>query len=93
MKYSTPSEEVFNNIKEKCINTWNDMTGANPAYIKAKLDRINNIRNVEADVMFMLAMFHPLLRNHVIQQLSEKSKEYINNYNKLEDEEIHKNTK
>jgi hypothetical protein len=82
-EYKTPSEAVFDEIKSTCLNYWLSLEDQHGNYIQEKVDRILSIKNHEADVMFMLAMFHPILRNHIISKLSNRAKIYIKYYNNL----------
>lgn len=57
--YTPPSDEIFNEVKEKCMRLWeivdtdNDQFG----YATEKKNRIKDIPNVQDNVMYMVAMF------------------------------------
>jgi len=81
--FETPSKLVFNDIKTKCIIYWKNHFSDEFGYVTQKLNKIEQIKNKEADVMFILNMFHLIIRNHIISTLLPESKNYINYYNNL----------
>jgi hypothetical protein len=82
--YEQCTQEVFDEIKQKCIYTWTDSGWFDDEdYINEKIERIEAIQNFNADVIFMLNMFHPIIRTNIIHQLSKKAQEYIDRYNKI----------
>lgn len=80
--YEQCTQKVFDEIKQKCIITWKT-NFEDEEYVNEKLQRIEKIENFNADVMFMLNMFHPNLRSYIIIQLSREAQEYIDRYNKI----------
>lgn len=86
--YLPPRDVVFNEIIKKCGLVWLDQfKDSDPRYLMEKLERLAYIKNEGADVMFALAMFHPILRAHVIHNLSDEAKDFINYYNKVNEDE------
>lgn len=79
--YEQCTQKVFDEIKNVCITTWKN-NFEDEEYVNEKLQRIEQIENFNADVMFMLNMFHPILRSYCIHQLSKEAQEYIDRYNK-----------
>ena len=61
--YQPPSDEMFNEIKAAAIQIWqtyDDTSG----YATGKIGRIKDIKNVQDNAMYMVAMF-----DHSNQQL------------------------
>lgn len=54
--YTAPSDELFEELKQKAIEIWSGM-GDEPSYSKEKVDRIRDIKNVQDNFMYMVAMF------------------------------------
>ena len=54
--YTPPTDEQFNELKEKAIEIWSSM-GDEPSYSQEKIGRIKDINNVGDNFMFMVAMF------------------------------------
>jgi hypothetical protein len=54
--YTPPSDEQFNELKEKAIKIWSGM-GDEPSYSQEKIGRIKDIGNIEDNFMYMVAMF------------------------------------
>lgn len=83
--YLPPRQKVFNEIKKACVDMWNTFDNTY-GYVDEKLFMVEQIHNVGGDVMFLLNMFHPSLRAFIISTLSPEAKDYINYYNKINEE-------
>lgn len=57
--YTAPSDELFNELKEKAIELWTERYPADksPFYAEEKVDRIKDLQNVQDNFMYMVAMF------------------------------------
>ena len=74
--YTPPSDEIFNEVKEKCIEIWrgyDDTYG----YATKKIDSIKNLENIQDNVMFMIARFDHLNMIKLLEKLSPEAKEAI----------------
>lgn len=83
VKYRTPSNKIFQEIKDACIKVWKTYDNTY-GYVDEKIRAVNYIKNEEANVMFMLKMFHPILKAEIISHLSVPAKKYIQYYDNLE---------
>ena len=54
--YEAPTDEQFEEVKAKCIEIWNSYDD-NYGYATEKIDRIKNMKNIQDNVMSMIAMF------------------------------------
>jgi len=54
--YTPPTDEQFNELKEKAIELWSTM-GDEPSYSQEKIARIKDIKNVGDNFMYIVAMF------------------------------------
>jgi hypothetical protein len=82
--YLPPRDVVFNEIIGKCNSTWLTMFDPrDPDYITEKLAFNDHLKNEGADVMFALNRFHPHLRFHIIRELSDEAKDFINYYEQV----------
>ncbi|MCK9578745.1 hypothetical protein M0R01_04645 [bacterium] len=54
--YTPPTEEIFNEVKQKAIEIWKTYEDGTP-YSKEKIDRIKDIKNVQDNLMYIVAMF------------------------------------
>ena len=54
--YQAPTDEQFEEVKAKCIEIWNSYDD-NYGYATGKTDRIKNMKNIQDNVMSMIAMF------------------------------------
>mgnify|MGYP001578390651 CR=1 FL=1 len=54
--YTAPSDEIFDEVKQAAIQLWSTI-GDEPNYSKEKIDRIKDIKNVQDNLMYMVAMF------------------------------------
>jgi hypothetical protein len=80
--YKSPSKKVFNEIKRICKIQWRTYSNEF-GYVNEKIKRIEQIKNFQADVIFMLNMFHPVLKHVLISKLSLEAKKYIKYYDEL----------
>lgn len=53
--YTAPSDEIFNEVKEKAERVWKSLD-SHPSYLAEKLGRID-IKNVEDNMMYIVGMF------------------------------------
>jgi hypothetical protein len=83
--YLPPRQKVFDEIKKACIDMWNTFDNTY-GYVDEKMERVEQIHNDGADVMFLLNMFHHNLRAFIISGLSPEAKDYIKYYDKLNEE-------
>lgn len=54
--YTAPTDEQFNEVKLKCIEIWNTYDNTY-GYATEKINRIKDLKNIEDNVMYMIAMF------------------------------------
>ncbi len=77
--YTAPSDELFNELKAACIETWKEVDHDHDkfGYATEKINRIKDIANVEDNFMYMVAMFSQ--NNHYIlaEKLSEECRDAI----------------
>lgn len=72
-----PPEDVFNEIKEKCIEYWKENFNDENGYVTAKINRINKIKNVDNDFLFMVNMFDTQNEKFCIQGMNPKARAWI----------------
>jgi len=70
--YTPPSDEVFNEVKEACIQLWKEVDSDNDkyGYATSKIDRIKDIDNISDNLMYMVAMFDSVNKMHLLRKLS-----------------------
>ena len=71
--YTSPTDEQFNELKEKAIEIWSTM-GDEPSYSQGKIGRIKDIANVEDNFMYMVAMFDQNTQRKLASKLSDETK-------------------
>ncbi len=80
MEHTTPSDAIFNEIKEAATKVWNTKDNTY-GYVTEKLDRMKSITNVQDNVMFFYRAFDRgnqiLMREH----LSDEALSYIDSNN------------
>lgn len=54
--YIAPTDQVFDEVKLKCIEIWNTYDDTY-GYATEKIDRIKDLKNIKDNVMYMIAMF------------------------------------
>lgn len=80
MEHKTPSEQIFNEIKEAATKVWNTKDNTY-GYVTEKLERVNSITNYEDNVMICYRMFDASNQSLMRAELSDEAIEYINNNN------------
>lgn len=74
--YTAPSDEVFNEIKEKAIEIWqtyDDTYG----YATEKIEQVKSITNVRDNWGFIVGMFDSLNQQKLLAKLSPEAKEKV----------------
>lgn len=76
MKHTTPSEEIFNEMKKAALEIWNTYND-DYGYATEKKDRVNSITNIQDNVMVFYRMFDRANQMRMENKLSEKARDYI----------------
>lgn len=74
--YTPPTNEQFNELREKSIEIWNTYDNTY-GYADEKINRIKDIKNVEDNFMFMVAMFDINNQAKLAKKLSPETKEAV----------------
>lgn len=72
--YAAPSDEAFDEMKEKAIEIWSKY---GEPYKSEKLARIKDIKNISDNFMYMFAMFDMDNQAAVVLKLSEPTKKAL----------------
>jgi len=77
--YVSPSDEVFEEVKEKAMELWKEVDTDNDefGYATEKINRIKDIKNFEDNVMFIVAMFDAGNQLKLSNKLSDEAKKAI----------------
>ena len=67
--YVAPSNEQFNEVKEKAIEIWKTYDNSF-GYADEKIGRIKEIENVKDNMMYIIAMFGSLNQGKLAEKLS-----------------------
>lgn len=70
--YTAPSDGVFNDIKENAIKIWqtyDDTYG----YATEKINSIKDIKNVQDNAWYMVAMFDPINQNKLLRLVNHET--------------------
>jgi len=71
--YTPPTDEQFNELKEKAIEIWSTM-GDEPSYSQGKIGRIKDIENVGDNFMYMVAMFDQNNQKKLSEKLENETR-------------------
>ncbi len=71
--YTPPTDEQFNELKEKAIEIWSTM-GDEPSYSQEKIGRIKDIANVEDNFMYTVAMLDQNNQRKLASKLSDETR-------------------
>ena len=71
--YTPPTEEQFNELKEKAIGIWNAYDNEF-GYVDEKVNSIKDIKNIQDNFMYILAMFDISNQRKLADKLSDETK-------------------
>lgn len=54
--YIAPPDKAFEEVKARAMELW-ALVGSHPDYVEEKQSRIRDIKNIEDNMMYMVAMF------------------------------------
>ena len=74
--YTPPTDEQFNELKEKAIEIWTPM-GDEPSYSQEKIGRIKDIKNIQDNFMFMVAMFDQDNQRKLAEKLKPETRKAV----------------
>jgi len=74
--YKAPEERIFQEVKGQCIDLWNVISD-DEGYVEEKVSRIRDVKNVEDNMMFFIAMFDLGNQWKLKKKLSEDAKAVI----------------
>ena len=74
--YEAPTDKVFEEVKEKCIEIWKTYDNEF-GYVDERLKRIEPMENIQDNVMYMVAMFDVHNQQKLANLLSDEAKEAI----------------
>jgi len=74
--YTPPSDEIFEEVRQKAMEQWRD-TVSHPKYIQEKIDRIEHIKNIGDNFMYIVMMFDMHHQWRLAQRLSEEANRAI----------------
>ena len=78
MEHTTPSTELFNEIKEAAKKVWQENYSDEYGYVSEKVNRINSLTNLSDNVMECYRMFDYPNQWKIKANLSKEAIEYIN---------------
>ena len=74
--YTAPSDEIFNEVKEKCIEIWRGCDNTYD-YVMKKICDIENLENIQDNVMSIIAMFDHFNMMKLAEKLSPEARRAI----------------
>ena len=74
--YKAPSGEVFNKVRNACLEIWDTYDNAY-GYVTKKTDRIVRLENVKDNMMYMISMFDVNNVQKLAKKLDNETKKEI----------------
>ncbi len=74
--YTPPTDEEFEELKEKAIKVWEPM-GSEPSYAQGKIGKIEDMKNIGDNFMYIVAMFDYKNQEKLSEKLSQKTKKAV----------------
>ena len=75
--YTAPSDEAFEEMRKTAIEVWGQYKDSPGGYMKEKVDRIKDIKNVQDNFMHILAMFDQNNQRKVIELLTFSTQQAV----------------
>ena len=77
--YTAPSDEIFEEVKQKSIELWTERypEETSPFYAKEKVEGIRNLQNVSDNVMSIVARFDSQNQALLAHKLSSEARDAI----------------
>jgi|TARA_B110000908_G_C10217865_1_gene433712 hypothetical protein len=75
--YTTPSQEIFDEVKTKSIEVWKENYSDEFGYVKEKTESIINLNNIKDNVMSIVARFDNSNQYKLATKLSVESRKAI----------------
>jgi len=74
--YEAPTDEIFEEVRNKCVEVWcfYDNTYG---YVDEKTSKLKDLKNIQDNLMYMVAMFDIVNQKKLADKLSEESKTAI----------------
>ena len=74
--YTAPSDEIFEEVKQKAIEVWSKYDNQY-GYVDEKVGQIKDIRNIKDNVMFIVAMFDSNNQKKLADKLSDETRKAL----------------
>ncbi len=74
--YTPPTEERFNELKKKAIEIWNTYDNEF-GYVDEKVNSIKDIKNIQDNFMYMVAMFDIVNQRNLADKLSDETRQAV----------------
>ncbi|KKM05799.1 hypothetical protein LCGC14_1750410 [marine sediment metagenome] len=74
--YTPPTEEQFNELKEKTIEIWNTYDNEF-GYVDEKVNSIKDIKNIQDNFIYMVAMFDIVNQRNLADKLSDETRQAV----------------
>ena len=77
--YTPPTDEQFEECKKVCMELWPKVNSDNDkyGYATSKINQIKDIKNIQDNFMYMVAMFDHINQGKLASMLSAEAREVI----------------
>ena len=75
--YTPPTDKIFNEVKQKAIEVWQENYSDEHGYVSEKTEKIKSLENVSDNVIFIVAMFDTNNQVKLADKLNEEAKKTI----------------
>jgi len=77
--YTPPSDKCFEELKEKAIELWKEVDSDNDkyGYATGKINSIKDIKNIQDNFMYMVAMFDTNNQGLLAEKLSDEARKEV----------------
>ena len=79
--YTPPSDAIFEEVKQKAIEIWSEYANEfgydEFGYVDSKIERIKDMKNIQDNVMYIVAMFDMNNQIKMAEKLSEEARKAL----------------
>jgi hypothetical protein len=79
MRHETPTDAIFNEVKEAAKKIWKENYSDEFGYVTEKIDKIDSITNISDNCAVFYRMFDMHNQRKLTSVISEESVKYLHN--------------
>lgn len=75
--FKKPSDEVFDEVKQKSIEVWKENHSDEFGYVTEKVNSIKDVENVGDNILFIVSKFDTTNKARLFLKLNHEARKYL----------------